>query len=397
MLNILLLAAISFHTDFEGGSLGRAQEVKRGHYRCPVIGQVDQDKRNRQASWYYFRIDGARGQALTLDMTDLPGEYNYRPNRGAITAETLPFFSEDGERWKQITDAEYDTAVPLLRLRITPAANRIWIAHQPPYTNRNLDKLLDEVRGNKALSQDIIGKTVQGRDLRLLTITDPIVPAASKKHLWILFRQHAWEAGSSWAGEGAIRFLLSDDPAAVRIRRAAIFKIFPMCDPDGVARGGVRFNINGYDLNRNWDVTDKVKMPEISAQRGAIFRWMDSGGRADMVLTLHNDENPEYLAGPPGPEHRDLMKRFETALSRSRYFSASKPAALVETTTTEGKPGRMTVVQGLYHDRKIASFLIEHKSVKHPKLGRQPTAEDRRAFGTDLVRAMAEASRAIPD
>jgi hypothetical protein len=48
----------------------------------------------------------------------------------------------------------------------------------------------------------------------------------------------------------------------------------------------------------------------------------------------------------------------------------------------------MTVVQGLYAGRKIPAFLIEQMVVKHPKLGRQPNAEDRKAFGADLIRAM---------
>jgi hypothetical protein len=170
-----------------------------------------------------------------------------------------------------------------------------------------------------------------------------------------------------------------------------------MCDPDGVVHGGVRFNRNGYDLNRNWDVSDPAKMPEIAAQRRAIFRWLDSGNRVDMLLTLHNDENPEYVAGPPGPEHRELLKRFEQELNRSAYFQSNRPANLSPRSTTEGKPGRMSVVQGLYHDRKIPAFLIEQMVVKHPKLGRQPNVDDRKAFGADLVRAMARASDAIND
>ncbi|MGH9667500.1 MAG: M14-type cytosolic carboxypeptidase, partial [Bryobacteraceae bacterium] len=89
----LAFAAISFHTNFEGGNLGTVTRVSADHYRCPVKGQADQDGRNRQADWYYFRIDGAKGQALTLDMVDLPGEYNYKPNRGAVTKDTLPFYS----------------------------------------------------------------------------------------------------------------------------------------------------------------------------------------------------------------------------------------------------------------------------------------------------------------
>ena len=83
------------------------------------------------------------------------------------------------------------------------------------------------------------------------------------------------------------------------------------------------------------------------------------------------------------------MKRFETELLRSRYFHSTRTANLSPPSTTEGKPGRMTVVQGLYAARKIPAFLIEQMVVKHPKLGRQPNVEDRKAFGADLVRAMA--------
>jgi hypothetical protein len=34
--------------------------------------QTDQDGRNRQASWYFFRVDGAARTVLTLDVVGLP-------------------------------------------------------------------------------------------------------------------------------------------------------------------------------------------------------------------------------------------------------------------------------------------------------------------------------------
>ena len=71
-------AAITIRSDFEGGSIGRVEQVAPAHFRCAVNGEVDQDKRNRQASWYYFQVDGAAGTELTLDLTELAGEYNYR-------------------------------------------------------------------------------------------------------------------------------------------------------------------------------------------------------------------------------------------------------------------------------------------------------------------------------
>ena len=77
---------ISIHINFEGAALGWIVRVAETHFRCGVRGESDQDGRNRQANWYYFRVDGAKDQALTLDLVDLPGEYNYRPNRGDVAA-----------------------------------------------------------------------------------------------------------------------------------------------------------------------------------------------------------------------------------------------------------------------------------------------------------------------
>jgi hypothetical protein len=384
MLFLALLAA-SIHADFEGGSIGRVDRVSEGHYRCAVRGETDQDQRNRQASWYYFRVDGAAGNPTIIDLVDLPGEYNYAPNRGAITKDTIPVYSEDGTTWRHFSEIEYNSEVPYLRLRFTPKSARFWVAHVPPYTNHNLADLL---RTNPNLRREVIGKSAGQRDLELLTITDPAVPDVGKRVVWLMFRQHSWEAGSSWVGEGAIRFLLS--PQAAPIRRTTIFKIFPMCDPDGVARGGVRFNANGYDLNRNWDVADPKLMPEIAVQRRAILEWIDSGKRIDIFLTLHNTETSEYLDGPPGTEFASVTNRLYEALRDKTTFAPTREPRAAERTTTAGKPGRMTVVQGLYHDRKIRAFLMEQRISFNPKLKRLPAVEDRLTFGGELVRVLAE-------
>ena len=73
----LLLLAVSLHTNFEAGSLGKVESLSPTHFRCAVKGEVDQKGRNRQASWYYFRLDDAVGREITLDLVDLMGEYNY--------------------------------------------------------------------------------------------------------------------------------------------------------------------------------------------------------------------------------------------------------------------------------------------------------------------------------
>ncbi|MEZ5352132.1 MAG: M14-type cytosolic carboxypeptidase [Bryobacteraceae bacterium] len=391
-----LLAISVVFSGFEGASLEKVETVSPVHFRCHLRGDVDQDKRNRQANWYYFRIDGARGKAVTIDLVGLPGEYNYKPNRGAVTADTLPVWSEDDKGWQHFTSAEYDAKEPRLRLQLTPRSNRVWIAHVPPYTQRNLRRLLTEYAGDPNLQVESIGRTVGQRQIPMITITGAKASAedaARRKTIWLMFRQHAWETGSSWAAEGAIRFLLSDHPDAVAIRNRFLFRIYPLCAPDGVAEGKVRFNRYGYDLNRNWDVTDPDLMPEIHAQRKKILEWVDSGRNIDLFLSLHNTETGEYLEGPPDPSGQfgDLGQRLFDALQKHTTFAPTRPLSVSAETTTEGKPGRMTVNQGLYRDRKLPAFLMELRIASHPRLDRPPTADDRLDFGRGLVRATAQA------
>src|SRR3954471_3335041 len=71
---------------FEGGSLGKVEVVGEGRLRCSVQGQHDEHGRNRQASWYSFRLDGVEGRDITLTLTDLVGEYDGRPGACPMTA-----------------------------------------------------------------------------------------------------------------------------------------------------------------------------------------------------------------------------------------------------------------------------------------------------------------------
>ena len=369
LLPLACHAATRIAWNFEGGSLDRIEQAAPEHFRLFVDGQKDQDGRNRQASWYYFRVDGAPGGVLTLDMVGLPGEYNYQPNRGAITGDTPPVISYDGKTWSHVEDFEYDSAEPHLRLRIHPRQARFWIAHTPPYTLADLERLRQAVRRSPAAREQIIGKSVEGRDLLLWTIG----AAAAKRNVWLMFRQHAWESGSSWAGDGAVRALLANPS----LRDGVRWHILPLADPDGVAHGGVRFNRHGFDLNRNWDVTDPVRMPEIAAQRKAI---LDAGESIDFFLSLHNTETNEYLEGPAGA----LADAVFATLKEHTTFYPARPFSAVTPNTAKG---RANVVQAL-GAAHLPAFLMEQRIARNAKLGHLPEIADRTRFGRELVETL---------
>lgn len=393
---LLLVAVCHAATIFSGGeghSIGKVTQLAPDHFRLGVIGETDQAGRNRQASWYYFRVDNAPRTEMKFDLVDLPGEYNFKPNSGPLSDKTPPVISYDGKTWTHVKNITYDAKEPRLQIRVTPESSTFWLAHTPPYTNTHLASLRKEIARHKDFKEAVIGKTPQGRSMYVWSIGDANAP----RTVWLMFRQHSWESGSSWVGEGLIRALLSEDPQFRDLRTRILWKIVPMCDPDGVARGGVRFNHKGYDLNRNWDVEDAALMPEITAQRKAIADWIASGRKIDLFLSLHNTETSEYLEGPPGgdknPAVKALAERFFATLTSGTSFDPSRPLFYAASTTTEGMKGRMTVIQGLYRDFQIPGFLMEQRIAYHRKLSGFPEIPDRLEFGRGLARAIGEALR----
>jgi hypothetical protein len=388
---MLLLAlttfAISISTQFEAGSASPVERVSETHFRVGVAGEADQDKRNRQASWYYFRIDGAKGRTVTIELTNLLGEYNYQSGVHAVTRNTRPVWSEDNRSWEHLEKVEWDDTKKELRFQVTPRTDRLWVAHVPPYTTEHLKTLLADLRRETSVRVESVGKTVQGREIPLVTLNDR---AGGRPVIWIMARQHAWETGTSHMMDAALRWLVSSDPEARHFRTAATWKIFPMADPDGCARGGVRYNANGYDLNRNWDNVDPKLMPEIAAQRAALLRWIDGGRKIDFFLTLHNQENTDHVEGLLTLGGFEALGRaFYNNLKENTSFSSrlsgprDSPA-----TTTPGKKGRMNVIQGLFHERQVPAFLLETSVEPVTSLGRPRTVEDWQAFGPGLVRAV---------
>lgn len=385
-------APIRFNTRFPGASLGKIEVGGEGRYRLHVAGQADERGRNRQASWYFFRMDGVRDRDLVLTLTDFIGEYNDKPGAVPMNADTVPVHSEDGKSWRHFSQMEWDDVRKEATLRIRPGTDTLWIAHQPPYTPDRLARLLVEVDRSPHARVEAIGKTVERRDLHLVTVTDPAVPDAGKRELWLQARQHAWEAGTSYVMEGALQFATSDSAEAAALRRAAVWRFLPMADPDGCEHGRVRFNGNGYDVNRHWTEVDLrskdllAKMPEIWYVKKALMAQTSSERKIDLLVNLHNTETAEYVdaLAADAPAFRRIVERFHKGLSERTLFHPSRPPAFGDAA------GSMT---SLWKEHRLPVVLMELRTATNSKLGRRPTVEDRLTFGQQLLAEMLTAVR----
>jgi hypothetical protein len=386
---------IRFDQAFEGGSLGQIEQVGEGAYRLHVAGQQDNRGRNRQASWFFFRMENVRGRELVLTFTDYIGEYNDRPGAVPMGAELRPVFSYDGENWRHFAAMAWDETKKEATLRLAPEQDRVWIAHVPPYPPSRLQRLLGEIARSPVARVEVIGRTVFGRDLHLVTITNTARADPARRTVWLQARQHAWEAGTSFVMEGALRFIVSDDPRARELRDGFNFIFTPMIDPDGSAAGQVRYNAHGYDLNRHWDLVDVndrtwlERIPETWYVKKAVLAHLDAGRRIDLYLNLHNTETSEYLTGlARGPGERVVQRLFQQLVEQTT-FDPSRPLTLA--------PGPLPADPGaggsMWTERGVPYCLMEQRIGPGRKLGRLPTTEDRLEFGRRLIELMAESVR----
>lgn len=394
------LPAITFSTHFQGGMLGKIEAVDVDTYRCTVPGQYNEQGRNRQTSWFYFRMENVRGRALSLTMTDLVGEYNNRPGAVPHGPDNGPCWSYDGKAWTYFTPEQFawDSEKKEGTIRFTPEKEVLWIAHQPPYTPADLKRLLADIASSRHARIEVIGKTVGGSDIPMVTVTDLTVPDEGKTCVWLQARQHAWESGTSYVMEGALRFVTSDDPKAAALRKTTVFRFTPLVDLDGAATGKVRFNANGYDVNRNWlavDLRDPEMlrlMPEIWYTKKAIVAAHAVGPKIGLLVNLHNTETGEYLQTASTDDA--VFARFQllydglvarTQFEPSQELRKPNPKAVVPS------PGDTT--NSLWQTHGIPAALMELRTSTTKKLGRRPMPEDRMKFGAELIAEMAEAGR----
>ena len=73
--------------------------------------------------------------------------------------------------------------------------------------------------------------------------------------------------------QGVLRFLLGSSAEAVALRRAFVFKIVPMLNPDGVICGNYRSSLAGCDLNRRWDDPSPTLHPTIFHTKQLVQRF----------------------------------------------------------------------------------------------------------------------------
>jgi murein tripeptide amidase MpaA len=270
---------LSISSAFDGGNI-RLVAIDGNRVDLEIV----KDHQSDFYQWFYFRLTGARDQAVELRLINCAGSaypLGWQDYRACM--------STDRETWARVDTAYADG---VLTIRATPDSDSAWFAYFAPYTTERHHDLVAEAAAHPAVSYRTLGQTLDGQEMDCLRVGE------GPLQVWLYARQHPGETMAEYWMEGAIERLLDDsDPVARVLRSRATFHIVPNMNPDGSKRGHLRTNAVGVNLNREWHEPSAERSPEVLAVRNA----MDATG-VDFAMDVHGDEAiaANFLAGFEG-------------------------------------------------------------------------------------------------
>ena len=281
---------------------------------------------NRAAGHFHFLIHAKSGSKLTFEFKNLDNVWNGKPGSVAKEMKTA-YVSENGRDWKPVpTEVIEDSRV---RLTVEMPGPQLYVARLEPYRLSDLEHFLDSIRSNPLVDIKTIGNTVQGRPLEIVRVGNEKAPY----RVFIRARAHPWEPGGNWIVQGLIHHLLKDNEEAKKYIERYCLYVMPMANKDGVAKGGTRFNLQGKDLNRNWDQpVDAALAPENAALEQWLEAMIRDGKKPHLAMELHNDGNGMlHLSRPDVPNLNQYLERmvvFEELLRKHTWFTvgSTKPS-----------------------------------------------------------------------
>jgi murein tripeptide amidase MpaA len=296
---------IKISQNFDSGAI----EVLRADSASAIDLNLRTDSHADIHQWFHFRLQGARGQAVTMRFLNA-GQATYAKGYEDYQAVA----SYDSENWFRVPTT-FDGQV--MTIKHTPDLDSCYYAYFEPYSFERHLRLLGEVAENPLARVLDLGSTVDGRDMNLVVIGKP----EAEKKIWIIARQHPGESMAEWFVEGLIDSLLDDaNPIARKLLQRCVFYIVPNMNPDGSVRGNLRTNATGANLNREWMTPTVERSPEVLY----VKQKMHETG-IDMFFDIHGDEALPYnfVAGNEMLENFSEERRAKQQAFIDRYKNAT--------------------------------------------------------------------------
>ena len=373
-MNIGSTPAIS--ADFPGGNI-RVLGVDGSTVR------VAPDLRETGQYWFFWRFRATFPGA---------GTWRFEFEGGTAVGTRGPALRREGEReWRWLSgDAPYE-----------PERSFEWTAAGPetvefcqciPYQGADFDAFAASFAGDGRATVHELCRSRAGRSVPMLRLRE----GEPARTVLLSCRHHAQESMASFALEGALRALASDEPWARGFRRSFEAAAVPFVDRDGVEDGSQGKCRVPHDHNRDYGAPGGHLYPECAA----IDRFVNER-RPVAVLDLHcpwirggeTNEHP-YLVQGRDERMRGAVEEFGKLLERhcppEAPYRASDTLAFGMHWNTGLPPG---VGRGLKAWAAELPFVRLSSTIEIPFANfreKTQTPATVRAFGRGVAAALAE-------
>lgn len=267
-------AQVKLTANFENGS-GHLVEYDKAN-RVIVFKAAQQTVSNMnpdtRAVWFHFKLSG-----LPVHDTIIL-RYTYERRTYAPVRLTV---SPDRKEWHTLTPT-YGPGYADYKFKTE--ADSLIVATGYPYTYSDWLLKIQQLTRSGQLVQETLCKSKGGYDVPILTSrTSASLP---KRNVFVFMgRQHAFESPSSYALEGFLSYLNSDDSLAKAFRLKADYICLPIMDVDKVILGGTGKDQLPQDMNRSW--TSNSPWPQVIAAQ-KLIKQLDKNVRIRGFIDFHS-------------------------------------------------------------------------------------------------------------
>ncbi len=180
-------------------------------------------------------------------------------------------------------------------MRISTGKKPLWLSAQELQNSGQVYAWMSKLARKKKLKIDDIGKSSEGRPIKMLTVGNP----NAKKMILVISRQHPPEVTGYFAMQAFVERIAYKSKPSKEFRKDWVMYVVPLMNPDGVDNGHWRHNMGGIDLNRDWSAFNQ---PETRAIRDFLARReTESGGKFYFGIDFHSTWDDIYY-----PMNKDL-------------------------------------------------------------------------------------------
>ena len=340
--NALLAAEISADDiSFEGeyGSEGATlKKVATNHFQ--VILKKVPEKPNWTNMVQFTIKKNATGNNLRIDIEDRGFPINENGLRGFVS------WSYDQETWHSVKrtlikrDGKSYASLSFPKFE----QEKVFVGGEVPLSYEKCVEHLNKFKVHADAELHVIGKSLRGRNIYRLTITDsksPIPLTNRWAHHFV--NQHCYEYNAQWRMIGMIQYLLSDQ--GKQCRQNHVWHFVVQMNVDGPSAGLGRVNTQGRDMNRSYSSTGsdhQVQAYEAFLVQQDLELLMVSETPVTTTWSMHtwDTERLDPMVRPgkdmgktvgPWTELRDILKQLDT---RGQFNTLNNVTSIKLTPTT---------------------------------------------------------------